>query len=194
MELASMFERVERAVAEAATIDAGMTMVVDYCEARRPHSDWARLRALPYADLTPLEDYLRDVLADAPPPASVVGLWFGIFNPVIDDETVAGIYVGGADEYDPVEVDWAESLCWWPGLVANSGVLADIYRIADREGGLGSDAEYPLCLAYGGLAVRELMKRPVLTRELKLPGPVGVGVGFDSGDYLMLGTIQSEAD
>ena len=52
-----------------------------------------------------------------------------------------------------------------------------------------TDAEYPLCLAYAGLAVRELASRH---HEL-LRGPLEqrvITVGFDSGDAIFLGAVN----
>jgi hypothetical protein len=70
--------------------------------------------------------------------------------------------------------------------------LAAIYRIAYRPGGLANDAEYPLCLAYAAFAVRELLNRIDPKLVLDSVGPVGVAVGFDSGDFLLLGRFTDE--
>jgi hypothetical protein len=65
--------------------------------------------------------------------------------------------------------------------------MSAIYRIAYKKGGLGNDAEYPLCLAYTALAIRELLNTVNPRMVLTAVGTVGVAVGFDSGDFLLLG-------
>jgi len=66
-------------------------------------------------------------------------------------------------------------------------VLANIDRIAYRNGGLGNDAEYPLCLGYGAFAVRQLLGQIEPALVLGDSDKLGVAVGFDSGDFVRLG-------
>jgi hypothetical protein len=85
---------------------------------------------------------------------------------------------------------WAIRPAWWPtARYARSVVLADIYRIAYRKGGLGNDAEYPLCLGYGAFAVRDLLGKVEPSLFLGESDSVGVAVGFDSGDFVLLGKL-----
>src|SRR5262249_6170830 len=135
--------------------------LIDQCEAARPHPDWAKLRALPYADLSPLLKWVQEPFRQEPPEVPLKGLWFGLFNPCPDGRTpVADIYVCGSERFDPDPHDnsWAVGPDWFPdSRYANSAVLADIYRVAYRQGTrvaeqkgcLGNDAEYPLVLGYG---------------------------------------------
>lgn len=94
-------------------------------------------------------------------------------NPIRGGLTTADIYVCGSP-HDQEDDDWWYRTGWKPsGHYARSRVLDEIYRIAyspftadasseaDKEADrrateqpLGNDAEYPLCLAYGGLVVR----------------------------------------
>jgi HEAT repeats len=179
-----------------------MTSLIDQCDAARPHPDWAKLGTLPYADLSPLHKWVQVPFREEPPEVPLKGLWFGLFNPCPDGRTpVADIYVCGSERFDPDPHDnsWAVGPDWWPAArCANSAVLADIYRIAYRQGSrvteqnacLGNDAEYPLVLGYGVFAVRELLGQV----EALLPGraeSLGVAVGFDSGDFVLLGELTS---
>lgn len=75
-------------------------------------------------------------------------------------------------------------------------MLAAIYRIAygedisdtrEREKYLGNTAEYPLCLGYGAFAVRELLRQTDASLILGGSQAVGIAVGFDSGDFVILG-------
>jgi hypothetical protein len=181
-----------------------MTALIDECEANRPHLDWSRLRTLPYADLSPLLDWVQVPFREAPPEVALKGLWFGLFNPCPDGRTpVAEIYISGSDRFDPDPLDnsWAAGPDWWPdGRYANSAVLADIYRIAYRQGAcatelegcLGNDAEYPLCLGYGAFAVRELLSRIDPALVLGRSDSLGVAVGFDSGDFVLVGRLAKD--
>jgi hypothetical protein len=178
-----------------------MAALIDQCESAHPHPDWPKLRALPYSDLSSLIDWVEVPFRDEPPGAPLKGLWFGLFNPCPDGATpVADIYVCGSERFDPDPNDnsWAVGPDWWPdSRYANSAVLAEIYRIAYRQGArvaeqkaaLSNDAEYPLCLGYGAFAVRELLEQ--VKPELVLGGStsVGVAVGFDSGDFVLVGQL-----
>ena len=76
-------------------------------------------------------------------------------------------------------------------------MLADIYRIAYRQGArvaeqkgcLGNDAEYPLVLGYGAFAVRELLGQVEPPLVLGGSASLGVAVGFDSGDFVLVGRL-----
>ncbi len=145
-------------LARGRPVAESMAALIDQCEASRPHPDWARLRTLPYADLSPLAAWLLRLFREDPPAAPLRGLWFGLFNPCPDGRNpVADIYVCGSARFDPDPHDngWAVGPDGWPaGRYAESAVLAHLYRIAYRQGArvaeqkgcLGNDAEYPLCL------------------------------------------------
>ncbi|MFO0906965.1 MAG: hypothetical protein U0794_01145 [Isosphaeraceae bacterium] len=188
----------ERRVAEA------MSALIDQCEAERPHPDWASLRALPFDDLSPLRKWLESPFLEEPSAVPLQGLWFGLFNPCPDGRTpVADIYVCGSTRFDPDPDDnhWAVGPEWWPNArYAHSAVLADLYRIAYRQGRpaaeqkgcLGNDAEYPLALGYGAFAVRELLGQVETSLLLGRSDSLGVAVGFDSGDFVLLGRLMRD--
>ena len=178
-----------------------MATLIDQCEAAYPHPDWAKLRALPYSDLSPLLEWVQVPFREEPPAVPLQGLWFGLFHPCPDGRTpVADIYVSGSERFDPDPHDnsWAVGPDWWPDArYANSAVLADIYRIAYRQGArvaeqkgcLGNDAEYPLVLGYGAFAVRELLGQVEPPLVLGGSASLGVAVGFDSGDFVLVGRL-----
>lgn len=187
-----------RPVAEA------MSALIDRCAAARPHPDWDRLRALPYGDLSTLVRWVEDVFCDEPAAEPLRGLWFGLFNPCPDGRNpVADVYVCGSKRFnpDPHDNGWAVGPDWWPdGRYADSAVLADLYRVAYRQGAkvaeqkdaLGVDAEYPLALGYAAFAVRELLTRLDPTLFLGESESLGVAVGFDSGDFVLLGELTAD--
>ncbi len=184
-------------------VSESMASLIDQCSAAHPHPDWAKLRALPYADLSELHDWVQRPFSEEPPEKLLKGLWFGLFNPCPDGHTpVADIYVCGSKRFDPDPDDnsWAVDPDWWPATrYANSTVLYDIYRIAYRQGSpspdqnecLGNDAEYPLALGYGVFAIRELLGQIEPQLLLGRADSFGVAVGFDSGDFVVLGKLTS---
>jgi hypothetical protein len=68
--------------------------------------------------------------------------------------------------------------------------MASIYRISYRKVGLQNNAEYPLCLAYGGLAIRDSLRACKLSVFLGSSPSLGVAVGFDSGDFVLVGKLS----
>ena len=178
-----------------------MAHLIDLCEAARPHADWTRLRALPYADLSALLEWIQRLFREEPHGRPLRGLWFGLFNPCLDDGSpIADLYVNGSERFviDPNDNSWAVDAEWQPeSRCARSAVLADIYRIAYRheganasaeeEDGLQNDCEYPLCLGYGAFALREVLGKADPSLLLSRSRSLGVAVGFDSGDFLLLG-------
>jgi hypothetical protein len=192
LDLAAMHGWVARELAENRGIRESMNRIIAQCASQKPHPQWQRLEALPFEDISALRDWIERPFRLDPPPQPLAGLWFGLFNPVYDDTAVADLYVCGSKHFepDPEDNEWAASADWWPEhRYAHSSVLADIYEIAYERGGLRNDAEYPLCLAYAALAVRELLKAGALQVVLESAGPVGVAVGFDSGDFVLLGRV-----
>ncbi|MHB1557244.1 MAG: hypothetical protein ACYC61_07175 [Isosphaeraceae bacterium] len=182
-------------------IGESMARLIDRCEGARPHPDWVGLRALRYDDLEPLVQWVQRPFRDEPPVRPLRGLWFGLFNPCYGGRNpAANLYVCGSERFsvDPDDKDWVVGPEWWPeDRYARSAVLADLYRIAYRQGAsrdertgcLGNDAEYPLCLGYGALAVRELLGAVEPSLLLGRADEVGVAVGFDSGDFVLLGRL-----
>jgi len=188
-----LFSELERVVKSDLPVAEGLQRIIHFCETARPHPDWSSLRALDVeGDLRHFQQWLESVLRTMPPPAPITGLWFGLFNPVVQGRVTADIHLIGAP-YDAGDPDWLFRQRWGEDTPdSGSAVLDAIYRIAYGHGdGLGNDAEYPLCLAYAALVVRHLAR---------LMGPTLLGdaahrvlnVGFDSGDFLCIGAVQKD--
>ena len=185
-------------LAQSHPVEQAMESLIAQCEAAYPHPDWERLRALPYADISPLSEWLQRVFREEAPEQPLQGLWFGLFNPCNeDDEPSADIYICGAERFDATSNsnEWAVNPIWWPeGRYAESKVLADIYRIAyEEDDGLGNVAEYPLCLGYGAFVVREILGKVEPVLSFGGSPSVEVAVGFDSGDFILLGKCPRDA-
>ena len=204
LDLQQMHGWIEGELARRASVAESMANLIDQCEAAHRHPDWAKLRAMPYADMSSLLEWVQRPFREEPPEVPLKGLWFGLFNPCPDGRTpVADIYICGSERFDPDPHDnsWAVGPDWWPDArYASSAVLADVYRIAYRQDApvaeqkscLGNDAEFPLCLGYGAFAVRDLLGQVKPSLVLGESDSLGIAVGFDSGDFILLGELTSD--
>ncbi len=190
----ALLDRIDVLVKSEMPVTQVMKEIIAYCAQAIPHEDWPAFAALAFDDdVDHLRRWLVSLLTDEPPGAEVDGLCFGVFNPVYDDgQPTADMYAAGA-HYRPSDPDWACDPMWFPdGRNAHSQVLHDIYRLAYQgsESSLGNRAEYPLALVYTGTVIRALAiqlgdsLRGDATRR-------GLTVGFDSGDWLCIGTLTS---
>lgn len=193
LDLAKMHGLVVRELASKRSLRESMDRIIERCLKGHAHEDWEKLRALPYDDLDNLRKWIEKPFLDEPPRKVLAGLWFGLFNPVYVKKPVADIYLCGSTRFDPSPEDnsWAVGPDWWPeDRYAHSSVMASIYKVAYCEDGLGNEAEYPLTLAYGGLAVRDLLRGAEPSVFLGSSLSLGVAVGFDSGDFVLIGELN----
>lgn len=198
--LGAMFRWIRAELPSGRPVGESMADLITQCELAHPHSDWEQLRPLPYDDTDPLYDWLDSQFVAKTPTVLLKGLWFGLCNPIRGrNNPVADVRVSGAEKYDPTDCEWAVNAPWSPeAWYAESDVLADIYRIAYRraaseevrKGRLGNNAEYPLCLGYAAFALREVFTHLYPASVLGESNSVGVMVGFDSGDFLHVGTVR----
>ncbi|HVU87017.1 MAG TPA: hypothetical protein VHD36_06835 [Pirellulales bacterium] len=174
-----------------------MCEVIDICSRDVPHADWSRFSELDYnGDVAALRSWIPRVFKNRPAPFSIQGLWIGLCNPCKGDMVWADMYVGAVSQYVPEDPElgwlWTGQRHYPKEAFADSSSLRAIYEIAyGTDFGLGNDAEWPLCLAFGALAARSLL-RDQTTRLVDPTAPqIGVVVGFDSGDMLKLGELTS---
>lgn len=186
----ALFVSIGAAAAGEGSLTERMHTLIAHCERQVPHRDWSRMRQIDYeADRHVLGQWLTTFFAEAPPSASFKGLWFGLNNPVVDDQPTADIYVSASTKYETGSLDWAVGPVFCPESgYLNSRVLAAVYDLAySSDAGLGNDAEYPLALAYGAMVARQALE------SVRLSGPFanlsGAAAGFDSGDFLVLGSF-----
>jgi hypothetical protein len=188
-----VFGLIKKELASNRPLSESMGRIITLCAKSYPHEDWEQLQALEYDDLKSLRKWIATPFRVQPFRKKLAGLWFGLFNPVYSKKPVADIYVSGSTRFDPNPDDnsWAVGPDWWPeDRYAHSSILADIYKIAYRKNGLGNEAEYPLCLAFGTLAVRDLLRNNDPAIFLGSSPSVGVAVGFDSGDFILVGQLS----
>ncbi|AGC48954.1 hypothetical protein MYSTI_07682 [Myxococcus stipitatus DSM 14675] len=190
---AGFFRELERVVKSDLPVSEAFQRIIQFCTPARPHPDWAVLGALDVeGDIRHLQEWLEAILRTSPPPASVTGFWFGLFNPMVKDRVTADLHLIGA-AYDGTALDWLFRERWGSDTPdAASSVLDSIYQMAyGKEDGLGNDAEYALALAYATLAVRHVAQR-MGPRLLGEAAQRVLLVGFDSGDFLCIGAVRKE--
>ena len=173
------------------SISDNMNLIISLCNTGMPHNDWSKLRRLPYDHLAGLASWLKDVLVHETPEIPLAGLWFGLFNPVYKKDPVSDIYVAGTSAFSIESADWACDPEYFPERgYAHSKILASIYRIAySGVNGLGNNAEYPLCLAYGAFMVKRILSEIDHRLIRNSDQEVGIALGFDDGDYIILGKV-----
>jgi hypothetical protein len=190
-----MFAKSRRLIAEVATnplsVAAGIEKWFDYCEAVAPEHAalWARLRRLDFdRDLTALTvGWLTPLLATEPPPDDINGLWFGLYNPILDGQPTCALYLGGSSAFSPDSDsnEWVCDLSYRPaGRYASSAILTELYRPVEAlaEGKVSYLGEPFLCYGYTALVVSSWCHGPM--RSVLLGGsPIrAVVMGHDSGD------------
>ena len=166
-----------------------MAIIIETCNEVEPDTAWGAYKNLDYEnESNRLSSHMYSVLKGEPATFSEKGIWFGINNPVLEnDETSAGIYFSVSSQYSPEDedADWACEAEHYPEKREfPSKLMNRIYAIAYSESNLGNKAEYSLCLAYGV----KLAQKSIRFYKAKNPGvKLGAAVGFDSGDFINLG-------
>lgn len=186
---------IERGWTSCSAID-GVKALIAYTAREYPDAAWAGLKEIDFEqDLQGTRSWLADLLAAEPLPKEVKGLWFGVYNPIVDGEMSCGFYLTGpTTEFNREEHDWA---CWTDetyipeGRYAPSAALHTLYRATHRMHEFDVVTEYLLCLGYVCLAARDALQHLDLLPQpcdlMKMP----VVVGFDEGDYIVIGRIGS---
>lgn len=182
---------IEQVVKSDCAVSEGMARIVEFSSRGRPHPDWQRVLALDIeGDLERLKGWLESMFVAEPPPASVTGLWFGLFSPIREGRASTDLHLSGSP-YDPEDADWASRVAWAPSASeARSQVLDEISQIVEPALAV-YEADYALGLAYGGLAVRWLATD--IDRSVLLAGADErvLFVGFDAGDRLCIGKVDA---
>ena len=181
------------AIAAGETIGQRMQVVIDECERQFPHADWERMRRIDFdADLPVLKGWMTAAVREGVVRAGDQGLWFGLFNPVHDDNgATCDMVVASGPSYDGDDLDWPCEIDLRDGVsYLHSRVLDAIYRIAyGGNAGLRNIAEYPLTLAYAAMAATTALVQRLLPAELAALR--GAAAGFDDGDALFIGVFDN---
>lgn len=168
-----------------------MGSVIDLGESQSRVAGWDAFRKLPYkAELEKRSSFFTEVASREAPARPLVGLYAGIAYLSRRGATVADLQLMGSDTYQVDDEDWFDDLNYSPlAGYAHSEVLAAIYSLAYSPGGLGSGADYTLCLAWASFFARECAQRYV--NEARTDR-IGCRVGFGGGDWIELGWIERD--
>ena len=204
VDLEAMFARSARMIAEVASgprpIATGMGQWFDYCEEVAPEQGllWKRLRELDFEkDARGLSKWIERLFNNETPPDSINGLWFGLYNPILDDdEPTCQMYVGGAAGFDPGSDsnDCVCQLTWSPEeRYPESPILTDLYR--SLQGMTENDViflgEAFLCHGYLALIVSNWCHGPMRTILLGNAAIRAVVMGHDSGDFYRMAVLRA---
>jgi hypothetical protein len=200
-----MFARSAGMIANIATnpvpIASGMGRWLDYCDEVAPEckSMWDRLRNLEYdSDAENLTNWLSRLLRREPPPENVNGLWFGLYNPILEDgKPSCQMYVSGSSGFDPGSSlnEWACDISWFPeGRYSPSEVLKELYRRVDSitENRVGYLGESFLCHGYLALVVSQWCNGPIRASLLGNAPVRAVVIGHDSGDAHRMAVLRAK--
>jgi hypothetical protein len=204
VDTAKMFAQSARMIADITKIPvplaSGMEPWFDYCEQVAPEqkSLWNRLRRLDFAmDAKSLTKWLEHLLKNEPPPDNINGLWFGLYNPQLDDgEPSCQMYVGCSSGFDPGSDsnEWVCQQSWAPkGRYSSSQVLTELYRSVepitkDQVSYLG---EPFLCHGYLALVVSDWCHGAMRTTLLGNAAIRAVAIGHDSGDFYRMAVLRA---
>jgi len=197
-------KRIRQLVRKPTAVRAGMLDLLRLCAKAVPSPVWSRFRKLDFErDQQSLSTWLRKLLKSEPPPTSITGLCFGLFNPILKDgKPTSCLYLAGSERFERrlKNPDWACDPEYFPeGRYSSSKVLTKIYRDANAAiysdanvpAEVGAQAELALCLGYSCLVVADWCRgplRPALFGDAPLRG---VAVGFDSGDLVLIDVLRS---
>jgi hypothetical protein len=204
VDTSKMFAESARMIANVATnplpIAWGMGRWFNYCEKVAPgqKSLWRRLRNLDFdkdADL--LSQWLKRLLKKEPPPHNINGLWFGLFNPVLDDgEPSCQMYVSGSSVFDlgSDSNEWVCQLSWRPQRrYSTSQVLTELYRPVEAitQNQVTYLGEAFLCHGYLALVVSKWCHGPMRANLLGDVAVRAILIGHDSGDFYRMAVLRA---
>ena len=106
-------------------------------------------------------------------------LYFGISNFAESETNTVHccIEMGGSRQPNLERIDWYSE----KDIYCES--LDKIYRISNREDGLGNDLEYPVCLGITVIGIQQALSILINEKQLK---PVYIEAGFHDGDLVQI--------
>ena len=182
-------------------IALGMAQWFDYCDEIAPEckSLWKRLRKLDFKkDAESLAKWLKNLLKKEPPPNTINGLWFGLYNPILGDgEPSCQMYAGGSSAFDARSDsnEWVCQLSWTPkGRYSASSVLTDLSRPVEAiaENQVFYLGEAFLCHGYLALVVSHWCNGPMGRALLGNATTRAIVIGHDSGDSYRIAVLGAK--
>jgi hypothetical protein len=189
----------EGLIAAKPSFAGGLEQLFAYCKLAAPEYEqlWTALRQLDYkSDIDRLTAWIRDVLTEEPPDATINSLWFGLVNWELSDglETTR-LYIGGSATFDPSSPsnEFVCSLVYRPqSAYADSHILTTIYRrmAATSDEGIWPLGEPLLCHGYVALVLINWLDGPVGDLMLGDAAYRAVVFGHDEGSTYRLDVLQ----
>ena len=174
------------------TFVEGNNRIIDICKNSYIHEDWNDIQNIDYSKIP--SDFIQCVLPDLDYiQNNINGLYFGITTVQLDNGKLSfAIEIGGTSKYDPndTEYDWVYELNWYSNNYLFSNALSEVYEIANRENGLGNNAEWPLGLSISIVGINEMIRKIEGTVKNKV---IGVVAGFHDGDMLKIKGINESS-
>jgi hypothetical protein len=189
------YGEIAKMLTSGVTVREGMRQLIDLCARDYPDEAWNDTLAIEFEkDIENLAQWLHRMLTTEPPGDAVGTLWFGLFNPIWDDEEPSIVmYHAGLFSYEHGAPYSEDDAIYRPEeRYAMSLALRDMYRVIARMSNESAAVigEYVLALGYGCLAVREICQ--TLDPKILLGDRRSrdVAVGIDSGDSFHLGIVD----
>ena len=171
------------------------TQLIQFHEKKFPKSYWATLKEIEIEDeQTNIFNWLTDVVTKQPIPEKMIAIWIGLIKVEGDNESeIPTIYLGGADDYKKDDIEWACDLKYLPNNgYAQPGLLQvidTISRINDEDYDF---LDWILPLSYCAFTFDEIIRSRIdKSLFLKHKDKIFISVGYDSGDYIDLTTIEN---
>lgn len=187
MAFESSFHHVCALVNAAPTAQAGWLSLAAFLASEVGSSVLEALQAVAIdMDIASVQSQVESAVRRDPIPDGIDALWFGLFD-ACDDEgaELIGYYVAGIRGFDPEDPDSRCSPAWWPQeRYLACEALSTIKRLEIDARAQGDTAASSF-LGYTGqlgaaLLVSQFAARPIAGRRQ-------IVVGFDSGDYAVVG-------
>lgn len=176
-----------------------MQTLLDWGAQRIPHPSWAAMKELDCSvESAGMGKWLTRVLRRAPCPFPVRAIYFGLGERSTRDRVeFADLYFGLLSHYEPedkaCEWLWRNPRHYPDKAYLGSAILktAGVICNEDEVTGLGTPAHIVFALAFATLLLRASLDGRI-HQLLGAVEPVGVVVGFDSGELFRLGELNSD--
>jgi hypothetical protein len=167
----------------------GNNKIINICKNSYKHNDWNDIQNIDYSSIP--NDFIKCISSDLKYiKNNVNGLYFGITTVQLNNGDFSfAIEMGGTNKYDKNddEFNWIFQLNWRSKNYLFSNKLYEVYKIANREDGLGNDAEWPLGLSISIIGINEMIRKIEKRIKNKI---IGVATGFHDGDMLKIRGIN----
>lgn len=178
-------------------VSRSMQTLLDWGDQRITHPSWAALKELDFsAESAGVGKWLTRVLRRAPSPFPVRAIYFGLGERANRDRVeFADLYFGLLSQYEredkACEWLWRNPRHYPDKAYLGSATLkaAGVICNEDEVTGLGTPGHIVFALAFATLLLRASLDGSI-HQLLGAVEPVGVVVGFDSGDLFRLGELH----